>query len=136
VLKPHAMIRRFDVFAEYTRQQAIEKGMPPDEAKGYGLWLAKVVAARRFGHAGRSQLPVQGRARGSRESEEDASPEQLQWRALGGEPQTDARFDQEIVQRMGRAFYQRVFVPTIREAIRQGEPYRAIRDTIRRAWKP
>lgn len=136
MLKPHATIRRFDVFAEYTRQQAIEKGMLPDEAKGYGLWLAKVVAARRFGHAGRLQLPVQRRARGSRESEEEASSEQLQWRALGGEPQTDARFDQEIVQRMGRAFYQRVFVPAIREAIRQGESYRAIRDTIRRAWKP
>jgi hypothetical protein len=36
VLNPNATIRRFDVFAEYTRQQAIEEGMPPDTAKGYG----------------------------------------------------------------------------------------------------
>jgi hypothetical protein len=130
------MIRRFDVFAEYTRQQAIEEAMPADEAKGYGLWLAKVVAARRFGRARRLQPLVQGPTRGARESEEEAPPERRQWRALGGDPQTDALFDQEIVQRMGRAFYRQVFVPAIREAIRRGEPYRTIRDTIRREWKP
>jgi hypothetical protein len=48
VLKPHAMIRRFDVFAEYTRQQAIGDGIAPDVAKGYSLWLAMEVAARRW----------------------------------------------------------------------------------------
>jgi hypothetical protein len=135
VLKPHATIRRFDVFAEYTRQQALEEGMPADAAKGYGLWLAKVVAARRFGHARRSQPPVQEPAGGAGESEEEAPPQWRQWRALSGEPQTDALFDQQIVQRMGRAFYQRVFVPAIREAIGKGESYRAIRDTIRREWQ-
>jgi hypothetical protein len=65
VLNPNATICRFDVFAEYTRQQAIEEGMPPDMAKGYGLWLAKVVAARRFGHAQRSQPIEQKPARGA-----------------------------------------------------------------------
>jgi hypothetical protein len=136
MLKPHAMIRRFDVFAEYTRQQAIEEGMPPDEAKGYGLWLAKVVAARRFGHVGRLPLPAAGHGRRPSTAEVEASPERRSWRALGGEPQTDARFDREIVQRMGRVFYQRVFVPAIRRAIRQGASYQAIHDTIRRAWEP
>jgi hypothetical protein len=42
------MIRRFDVFAEYTRQQAIGDGIAPDVAKGYSLWLAMEVAARRW----------------------------------------------------------------------------------------
>jgi hypothetical protein len=41
---PHQPIRRFDVFAEYTRQERHEKGFPEDQAKGYGIWLAKVVA--------------------------------------------------------------------------------------------
>ena len=40
---PHQPIRRFDVFAEYTRQERHEKGFPEDQAKGYGIWLAKVV---------------------------------------------------------------------------------------------
>jgi hypothetical protein len=46
-MKPERPIRRFDVFAEYRRQEAEEKGRPEDEATGYGLWVAKVVAARR-----------------------------------------------------------------------------------------
>ena len=46
---PHQPIRRFDVFAEYTRQERREKGVPKDEATGYGIWLATVVASRRFG---------------------------------------------------------------------------------------
>ena len=46
---PKAPIRRFDVFAEYTRQKALQDGMPEDEAAGYGLWVAKVVASRRYG---------------------------------------------------------------------------------------
>jgi hypothetical protein len=44
-IHPQQAIRRFDVFAEYTRQERQEKGYPEDEAKGYGIWLAKVVAA-------------------------------------------------------------------------------------------
>jgi hypothetical protein len=31
---PRKAIRRFDVFAEYTRQERREKGYPEDEAKG------------------------------------------------------------------------------------------------------
>jgi len=121
VLKPHAMIHHFDVFAEYTRQQAIEEGMPLNAAQGYGLGLAKVLAARRFGHVRRSQPSEQRPTRGTRQSEEEASPERHLWRTLGGEPQTDALFDQEMVHRMGRAFYQRVLVPAICEAIRKGK---------------
>jgi hypothetical protein len=52
---PNQPIRRFDVFAEYTRQERCEKGFPEDEAKGYGIWLAKVVASRRFGQKAASE---------------------------------------------------------------------------------
>ena len=46
---PRQEIRRFAVFAEYTRNERREKGYLEDEATGYGIWLAKVVAPRRFG---------------------------------------------------------------------------------------
>jgi hypothetical protein len=47
-IKPANRIRRFDVFAEYRKQEGQDDGMPADQAKGYGLWVAKVVAARKF----------------------------------------------------------------------------------------
>jgi hypothetical protein len=36
--KPASRIRRFDVLAEYRKQQEQDEGMPTDQAKGYGLW--------------------------------------------------------------------------------------------------
>jgi hypothetical protein len=45
-IKPANPIRRFDVFAEYRKQEEQEGGMSADQAKGQGLWVAKVVAAR------------------------------------------------------------------------------------------
>ena len=42
-------MRRFDVFAEYNTLEAPRAGRRLDEAKGHGLWVAKVVASRRFG---------------------------------------------------------------------------------------
>ena len=47
--KPRNPMRRFDVFAEYRKLEQQDQGTPEDEAKGCGLWIAKVVAARRFG---------------------------------------------------------------------------------------
>lgn len=44
-LKPRRPIRRFDIFAEYNRLKGLDKGMDGAHAKGYGLWLAKVVAS-------------------------------------------------------------------------------------------
>ena len=41
-IKPRAPIRRFDVFAEYNRLQALQRGLDQAHAKGYGLWVAKV----------------------------------------------------------------------------------------------
>ena len=103
-LKPAKPIRRFDVFAEYRRLDAEDDGMPADQAKGYGLWVAKVVAARKF-----------GRQPSDRSGEQQAKP-RSKWHVLSGEPQTDKRFDHEIVDRMGAEFYQRVFAPAVLES--------------------
>jgi hypothetical protein len=132
-MKPLRPIRRFDVFAEYRKQDEEADGRPEDEAKGHGLWVAKVVASRRF----RGPKP---RDRGERaESGERRAAEHLvdgKWHALDGEPQTDALFDREIVARMGEEFYRDVFVPAIREARERGASYETMRDVLRKDWKP
>src|SRR5919112_265690 len=89
---PRQPIRRFDVFAEYTRQEREAKGYLHDEAKGYGIWLAKVVAARRFGQSGES---------GSKKAHkrDDEHGEEPKFRTVGDELQTDATFDHDIIDR-------------------------------------
>jgi hypothetical protein len=126
---PNQPIRRFDVFAEYTRQERREKGFPEDQAKGYGIWLAKVVASRRFGQKSpaESTKPAQ---------ERDRSEEEPTFRSVGDELQTDETFDDDIIDRMGARFYDAVFVPAITEARAEGKSSETSRDTIRRGWKP
>ena len=122
-LKPKAAIRRFDIFAEYNRQEGMKKKcMKAAEARGYGLWLAKLVAARRGGRKKVDGDPPKRKPR--------------KWRTLDDKPQTDKLFDKEIVGRMGRAFYRGVFVPAITEARERGASYVSIRDSLRRDWKP
>jgi hypothetical protein len=123
-LKPAKPIRRFHVFAEYRKLDAQDDGMPLDEAKGYGLWVAKVVAARKFG---RESKP---------ESGERQPTKQGKWHVLSDEPQTDERFDHEVVNRMGPEFYTHVFAPAVRDARAKGETYESMRDRLRRRWKP
>src|SRR5918999_1782013 len=48
-VRPLQPIRRFDVFAEIKRLEALAHGKPDDVAKGYGIRIAKIVASRRFG---------------------------------------------------------------------------------------
>src|SRR5215217_6402961 len=72
---PHQPIRRFDVFAEYTRQERRKKGFPEDEAKGYGIWLTKVVASRRFGQTSSSD--------DKKPSKEEAHEAELTFRPVG-----------------------------------------------------
>ena len=128
--KPEKPIRRFDVFAEYRRLDAQEGGMRPDQARGYGLWVAKVVAARKFGR-------LKDRDKdGVVSDREEKLRRRRKWRILSGVPQTDKLFDHEIVERMGREFYREVFAPAIREAREKGRSYESIRDSIRRRWKP
>jgi hypothetical protein len=125
---PRQAIRRFDVFAEYTRQERQDKGYPVDQAKGYGIWLAKVVASRRFGQSSASE--------GKPPRPKDEHEEEPEFRSVGDELQTDATFDHDIIDRMGAPFYEDVFVPAITEARQEGRKYETIRDTIRKGWKP
>lgn len=129
-LEPRKPIRRFDVFAEYTRQERVARGYPNDEAKGYGIWLAKVVAARRFGKSGESGSTKLSKSAGGIETPA------AKFRSVGDELQTDETFDHDIVDRMGAEFYEEVFVPAISAAISEGQDYSDIRDTIRKDWKP
>jgi hypothetical protein len=126
--KPQAAIRRFDVFAEYNRQEAMQKkDMKAAEAKGYGLWLAKLVASRR----GRKPSDGDGKSQRDRPAFKPG-----EWRTLDDKPQTDKLFDKEIVGRMGREFYRKVFSPAITDARKRGASYEAIRDSLRKDWKP
>jgi len=124
---PKQAIRRFDVFAEFRRQEGQADGMPADQAKGYGLWVAKVVAARKFGRLRDRERPS---------TEEIEARRRRKWHVLGGERQTDRLFEHEIVERMGREFYSTEFVRAIRHAREDGQSYESIRDRIRRRWKP
>jgi hypothetical protein len=124
-IKPRKPLRRFDVFAEYRKLDAQDDGMPLDQAKGYGLWVAKVVAARKF-----------GRQKTEDQSTESPPKRRRKWHVLGDEPQTGKLFDREIVERMGADFYKEVFEPAVREARSSGQAYESIRDRLRRRWKP
>jgi hypothetical protein len=126
-VRPDRAIRRFDVFAEYTRQDRLAHGDAADEAKGYGIWLAKVVASRRYG----SKTDP-----GDRKGGGHAAAPHTKFRSVGDEPQTDEVFDHDIVERMGARFYREVFAPAITEARDRGEAYEDIRDAIRKGWKP
>src|SRR5215204_2699566 len=90
---PNKPIRRFDVFAEVKRLEALAEGRPEDEAKGYGIWVAKVVAGRRFGHA-KGERPDRKRVR--QEGETAAGDrEEGRFKHAGDELQTDETFDRE-----------------------------------------
>jgi len=123
---PDRPIRRFDVFAEYTRLERLAKGDADAVAKGYGIWLAKVVASRRFGAKADGGDHDGGRPMAARSTV----------RSIGDEPQTGEVFDREVVERMGGRFYAEVFAPAIAAARSDGGTYEGIRDAIRKPWKP
>lgn len=83
---PMSAVRRFDVFAEYSRQERLAKGYAEDEAKGYGVCLAEVVAARRFG----KKSEPSDRAKPSARKGEPV--EEPKFHSVGDELQTDATF--------------------------------------------
>ena len=137
-LRPLQPIRRFDVFAETKRLEAVAHGEPEDVAKGYGIRIAKIVASRRFGggakktHYEKEKEPEREGATEDRYRGEGGG----KFRALDGMLQTDETFDREIIDRMGPQFYEVVFAPAIKEALAEGRKYEEIRDTIRNDWKP
>jgi hypothetical protein len=134
-LHPLHPIRRFDVFAETKRLEALAHGEPEDVAKGYGIRIAKIVASRRFGGAKkthREEPPEPGAPPRNRFRGEVGG----KFQTLSGEPQTDETFDREIIDRMGPAFYDEIFSPAVSEALAEGRKYEQFRDTIRKDWKP
>ncbi len=134
-IKPKAPVRRFDVFAEYNRIKAIQEDkMTQAKAKGYGLWVAKVVAAQKFGRLPRPTREEREKAKAK--TPEEKEKEKKAWHELGGVLQTDKLFDQEIVNRMGKPFYDKVFKPAVDKAYEEGKTYVEIRDAIRQEWKP
>lgn len=129
--KPKASIRRFDVFAEYNRLKGMkEDHLTAAKAKGYGLWVAKVVAAQKFG-----RMPKPDTEKQAPKTAEEKKREKRVWHKLSGIPQTDKLFDRQIVDRMGATFYRQVFAPAIRKAFEEGKEYREMRDSIRADWK-
>jgi hypothetical protein len=134
-VRPKAPVRRFDVFAEYNKLEALRDGRPLDEAKGHGLWVAKVVASRRFGASKGSGPPPSGGPHGDGRSA-DREGEHEKFKSLSGEAQTDALFEREVVERMGAEFYRDVFAPTIEAHFDRGDSYQGIRDFVRKDWKP
>jgi hypothetical protein len=129
---PFKPIRRFDVFAEVNRLKALREGRPEDEAKGYGIWLAKVVASRRYGQ----KTDGDSREKAGTKEKPEKSPADEGFKAVGGELQTDETFDSEIIDRMGGRFYDETFAPAIKAAVESGKKYEDIRDAIRANWKP
>ncbi len=131
--KPKAPIRRFDVFAEYNRIKAVkEDQLPLAKAKGYGLWVAKVVAAQKFGRLPRPTREEREKAK--QKTPEEKEKEKKQWHELSGVVQTDKLFDREIVNRMGMQFYDKVFRPAVDKAYAEGKTYVEIRDSLRKPW--
>ena len=126
-LHPGKAIRRFAVFAEYTRLERRDKDDPDDAAKGDGIWLAKVVASRTCN-------PTTGESTSS-SGNKQPGPEP-RFRAIGDELPTDESFAHEIVDRMGPEVYAKVFAPAIAEARDQDETYEDMRDSLRKDWKP
>jgi hypothetical protein len=138
-IRPLRPIRRFDVFAETKRLEALAHGEPEDVAKGYGIRIAKIVASRRFGGSAPKKTRHEKTSTGDGESEQGSrfrGEGSSKFRALDGEIQSDETFDREIVDRMGPEFYEVVFQPAIREALAAGRKYEQIRDTVRKDWKP
>lgn len=122
-LCPKNYIRRFDVFAEYNRLLALNKyKYSPEDAKAYGLALAKIIAGRKFKKILNPTF--------SQKETSLKKDSKLWWKKFGSAKE----FDKEIVERMGKEFYERVFAPTIKKAFEEGKKYTQIRDIIRAPW--
>ena len=138
-IRPLQPIRRFDVFAETKRLEALAHGEPDDVAKGYGVRIAKIVASKRFGGSAAKKTHHESKDASDRETPAGSrfrGEIDGKFRALDDEVQSDETFDREIVDRMGPEFYDVVFQPAVREALAAGRKYEQIRDTIRKDWKP
>lgn len=130
--KPRFPIRRFDVFADYNYLRNLEHDMPDDVARGRAIWAAKVVAGRRYGGSSVTSDRGTGKHEGNGERQ---NADEGAFRSVGGQVQTGETFQKEIVDRMGKDFYDQVFHPAIEQAVAEGKRYEDIRDQIRKDWK-
>ncbi len=112
----------------------MDRGYAEDEAKGYGIWLARVVAARRFGKKSGALDRARPESQGAKAGDEPTV--EPKYRFGGDELQIDETFDHDIIGRMVEAFYAEVFVPAIAEARECGQPYDDIRDAICKNGNP
>ncbi|NTU81771.1 MAG: hypothetical protein HGA45_20730 [Chloroflexales bacterium] len=124
-LVPKREIRRFDIFAEWNRLKGRNKAkLNEDDARAYGLAVAKVVAARKFsGHD-----PAQAKELKRKAKEEEVG--EPWWEHLG----SGEEFARTVVARMGEAFYREVFQPAVLKAWEDGQRYEEIRDALREPW--
>ena len=122
---PRLQIRRFDIFAEWNRLKARTKhNMKADDARAYGLAVAKVVASRsQHGAAPEQHREMKRRAR------QDETDDRW-WEHLG----SSEEFEKKIIDRMDRDFYTQVFQPAVQQAWDAGQEYEDIRDKLRNEW--
>ena len=128
-VKPKKTIRRFDVFAEYRKQEQQEKGDSERVASGHGLW-----GWPRWSPAGASGPPAPA-VRVPPAERESRAPRAPSGREIGTCWTGSLRptlFKKEIMQRMGEEFYREVFVPEIRaareEEVVRGDPGQLAQD--------
>jgi hypothetical protein len=85
------------------------------------IWLAKVVASKRYDRSTAAKLTLTHNVpSGTRDVH---TRDHDKWRTLDGIPQTGELLDKEIVQRVGDVFYESLFVPSIRVALDAGDTY-------------
>jgi hypothetical protein len=124
--EPEANIRRYDVFAVYNYVKNKNNGISDGQAKGDAIWLATVVAARKF-----RKSTFQPRPGAEPKQAKRAGVYTGKWRELSGIPQTDKLYDKKIVERMGESFYKSVFLPAVKREVDAGHDYTDFRDTLR-----
>jgi len=121
-------IRRYDIFAITEYLKNLQKGLPEDVAKGDAIWLATLIASRKF-----SRGKVQPRTVNGKKDKKLAEKNGIytsKWRMLSGKPQTDKVYDKNIIQRMGEDLYQ-IVLNKVKELFEAGLDYMDYRDSVR-----
>jgi len=127
-MKALAKIRRYDVFAATEFIKNLNNGIPEDVAKGDAIWLATLVAARKFSKG--STKPRTSNGKDKKYAEKNGIYTS-KWRQLSGIDQTDKVYDKNIIQRMGEDFYEQVFLPKLKSLVEAGLSYKEYRDSAR-----
>jgi len=115
-------IRRFDIFAIFNMTSK-ENELGKKYAKGYGIWMARMVAGRKFGAVA---APGHQVGKGKDYSKTKVSGIQA-WNMLSGKPQTDKEYEKELVKRFGEANLTKL-ENFVSKAYHKGMTYNAIRD--------